>query len=97
MGEGHSLADPNQALPQTSVGKPMSARMWHTIVGFLPQALIGDKKMMAAALEEMHVDLDKMPLGSISELQISRGYAALTDLAGAQRERDREREVGVKG
>lgn len=31
----------------------------------------------------MHFDLDKMPLGSISEVQIKHGYEALTKLADA--------------
>eukprot|EP00962_Isochrysis_galbana_P036303 scaffold12524_cov103-Isochrysis_galbana.AAC.5 len=32
---------------------------------------------------QMHFDLDKMPLGSISEVQIKHGYEALTKLADA--------------
>mmetsp|Transcript_4619 Transcript_4619/g.13637 ORF Transcript_4619/g.13637 Transcript_4619/m.13637 type:complete len:378 (-) Transcript_4619:678-1811(-) len=45
--------------------------------------LIFSEKMMKAHLEEQNIDLDKMPLGSISDVQVGRGYAILSDLAKA--------------
>ena len=44
---------------------------------------IFSEKMMKAQLEEQHIDLDKMPLGGISDVQVERGYATLRQLATA--------------
>merc|ERR1712137_895263 len=37
--------------------------------------------MFAQQMQQMHIDLEKMPLGSISETQVRSGYAALTRIA----------------
>jgi len=43
--------------------------------------LIYSEKLMKAHLESQHIDLDKMPLGQITTLQVQQGYAVLTSLA----------------
>lgn len=42
--------------------------------------LIFDQKMMIKALENMNVDVNKMPLGKIKKSQISEGYKVLTEI-----------------
>jgi len=43
-------------------------------------ALLFDEEMMKRTMMEMEVDLEKMPLGNLSQKQIKRGYGALTEL-----------------
>ena len=64
---------------KSASGSAMGSSLPPPVARFV--SLIGDKKMMAAQLQEMHVDLEKMPLGSISTAQIKRGYEALTRVA----------------
>ena len=45
--------------------------------------LIFSEKMMRAQLEAQSIDLDKMPLGAISDRQVERGYAQLRELSEA--------------
>lgn len=43
--------------------------------------LIFSERMMKQQLESLSIDLDKMPLGSITDRQAQRGYATLTEIA----------------
>ena len=45
--------------------------------------LIFSERMMQQQLEALSIDLEKMPLGSISDKQAERGYAILCDIASA--------------
>ena len=44
-------------------------------------SLIHSEKMMQEQLREANIDLDKMPLGSISDTQVHAGYKVLRDIA----------------
>lgn len=42
--------------------------------------LIFDQNLMKKALKEMDLDLQKMPLGNISETQVKKGYSVLSEI-----------------
>ena len=48
--------------------------------------LIFSEKMMQQQLESLSIDLEKMPLGGMSDKQAERGYAILGDIAAALKE-----------
>ena len=48
--------------------------------------LIFSEKMMAQQLASLSIDLEKMPLGGLSDKQAQRGYAILCDIAAALKE-----------
>eukprot|EP01128_Nolandella_sp_AFSM9_P004824 TRINITY_DN2246_c0_g1_i2.p1 TRINITY_DN2246_c0_g1~~TRINITY_DN2246_c0_g1_i2.p1 ORF type:complete len:909 (+),score=271.63 TRINITY_DN2246_c0_g1_i2:126-2852(+) len=57
-------------------------------------SLIFDIEVMEESLKEMEIDLDKMPLGQLSQKQINAGYAVLKEVEAALKKADGSKKDG---